>query len=116
MRHRKKKVTLDRKTGPRGLLLRSLAVSMLLHEHVQTTAAKARAVRPLVERCITIGKGGTLTDRRHLLALLAHRPTVAKLMEVLGPKYRERPGGYTRTIRLGRRLGDAAETVRLELV
>ncbi|MBI4433844.1 50S ribosomal protein L17 [Candidatus Uhrbacteria bacterium] len=116
MRHRKNTVILDRASGVRGQLLRTLAVNFVLHEHVRTTAAKARAVRPLVERCITLGKTKTLTSRRKLLAMLADARATTKLIEVLGPRYRERAGGYTRVIKLGPRAGDAAPVVLLELV
>ena len=116
MRHRKSKVTLDRRSGPRRLLLRTLTTNVLLRERVRTTVAKAKAVRPLVEKCITISKQDTLIRRRKLMALLASPTMVEKLITVLGPKYRERPGGYTRTVRIGRRVGDGAEIVMIELV
>lgn len=117
MRHRKKKFTLDRKTGPRRSLLRNLATSVVLYEKVRTTRAKAKAVQPIVERCVTAAKGSNaLTARRKLLTVLAHQNAVRKMMEVLGPRYKERAGGYTRIIKIGRRLGDAAEVVQIEFV
>lgn len=116
MRHRRVGKKFGRKTGPRGLLLRNLTSSVLLHERVATTEAKARAVRSLVEQCITIGKGSSLRERRQLLALLAHPRATAKVLEVLGPRYRDRAGGYTRMTKLGRRAGDNAPMVALELV
>ncbi|MFH1430040.1 MAG: 50S ribosomal protein L17 [Candidatus Uhrbacteria bacterium] len=116
MRHRKVGRIFSRKTGPRGLMLRNLAASVLLHERVQTTEAKAKTVRSLVERFITIGKEPTLHHRRRLLSLLVHERAVAKVLEVLGPRYRTRPGGYTRITRIGRRLGDGAQMVIIELV
>ena len=102
--------------GPRRALLRGLAVSVLLHERVRTTATRARAVRPFVERCITAGRTPTLTVRRRLLATLGDQRAVAKILEVIGPKYRTRAGGYTRTTPIGRRTGDGAPEVIIELV
>ncbi|MBI4262494.1 50S ribosomal protein L17 [Candidatus Uhrbacteria bacterium] len=116
MRHRKNTPTLDRKKGPRASLLRNLTMSVLLYEKVKTTRAKARAVRPLVERAITIAKAGTLADRRRLTGILYHPKAVKKIVEVLGPRYKERTGGYTRTTALGQRQGDGAEIVQIELV
>lgn len=116
MRHRKRSVKLDRRSGPRRRLLRNLAVDVLLRERVRTTAAKARAVRPLVERCITLGKEASLIRRRRLQAILQDDRVVRKLLEVIGPRFQTRPGGYTRVIRIGRRMGDRAEIVQLELV
>lgn len=116
MRHRKRSVKLDRRSGPRRRLLRNLAVDVLLREHVRTTVAKARAVRPLVERCITLGKEASLLRRRRLHALLQDDRVVRKLLEVIGPRFLTRPGGYTRIVRIGRRAGDGAEVVQLELV
>lgn len=96
--------------------MRSLAAGLLLHERIRTTAAKARAARPFIERCITIGRASGLTQRRALTALLEHPRAVQKLLEVIGPRYRTRPGGYTRTTRLGNRKGDNAPEVLMELV
>lgn len=116
MRHRKHTVILDRRSGPRRQLLRVLAVNTLLHERVRTTAAKARAVQPLVERCVTRAKVASLVSRRALMATLGDDRAVRKVIDVLGPRYRERAGGYTRVVRLSRRAGDAAPEVLLEFV
>jgi len=116
MRHRNKNKILDRKKGPRELMLRNLAASILLYEKVKTTKAKAQAVRPLVERLITTAKGGTLTSRRGLIKVLMQKKAVLKAMEVLGERYKTRRGGYTRTTKLGARAGDGAEMVQIELV
>ncbi len=116
MRHRKQKVTLDRKTGPRRALLRNLATSVVLYEKVKTTKAKAKAIQPIVERCVTQAKQGTLVARRQLLAFLTHKNAVQKMFDVLAPRYKERHGGYTRIVKIGRRLGDAAEMVQIEFV
>ena len=116
MRHRNKNKILDRKKGPRELMLRNLASSIMLYEKVKTTRAKAAAVRPLVEKLITISKVGDLNARRSLLEVLLQKNAVLKAMEVLSVRYKERNGGYTRTIKLGARQGDGAEMVQIELV
>ena len=116
MRHRNKNKILDRKKGPRELMLRNLASSIILYEKVKTTRAKAAAVRPLVEKLITTSKAGDLSARRNLLEVLLQKNAVLKAMEVLSVRYKERNGGYTRTIKLGARQGDGAEMVQIELV
>lgn len=116
MRHRKKGKTLDRKKQPRELMLRNLAASVLLYERVTTTRAKGQAVRPLVEHCIRVGRDGNLLARRKLLEFLPVKNAVKKVMDELGPRYKDRNGGYTRTTKLVRRAGDAAEMVQIELV
>ena len=116
MRHRNKNKILDRKKGPRELMLRNLASSILLYEKVKTTKAKAQAVRPLVEKVITSSKAGDLTARRGLIKILLQKNAVKKSLEVLGVRYKTRPGGYTRTTKLGPRAGDGAEMVQIELV
>lgn len=116
MRHRKKGKILDRKVGPRTALLRGLAVSLILYEKMQTTKAKAKTVKPIVERLITRGKENTLTARRHLLKYLYKEAAVKKVLEVISPRYKDRKGGYTRIINVGRRQGDGAEIVQIELV
>jgi len=116
MRHRNKNKILDRQKGPRELMLRNLASSILLYEKVKTTKAKAAAVRPLVEKMISSAKGGDLAARRGLIKVLLQKKAVSKSLEVLGVRYKNRPGGYTRTIKLGTRPGDGAEVVQIELV
>ena len=116
MRHKNKVKTLDRKKEPRELMLRNLASSVLIYEKVKTTEAKAKAVKPLVERMITTAKKGDLTARRKLIETLPQKMAVKKAMEVLGEKYKERKGGYTRIIKLGTREGDGAKVVQIELV
>lgn len=116
MRHRKQGKVLDRTKGPREALVRGLATQVIVYEKVKTTKAKAQAVQPLVERLITTGKKNTLVARRSLGAVLYTDGAVRKVLEVLGPRYQARRGGYTRITKLGRRLGDAAEMVQIELV
>src|SRR5690606_2651838 len=116
MRHRNSGKILDRKKGPREALLRNLATSIILFEKVKTTKAKAKAVRPLVERMITAGKDGGLSSRRKLTSVLYSENATKKVMEELGPRYKDRAGGYTRITNLIRREGDGAEMVQIELV
>lgn len=116
MRHQKNKVTLDRKTGPRAALLAGLAESLILYEKIYTTKAKAKAIRSVVERLITKAKTNSVTTRRRLAADLYTKNVVKKLVEVLGPRYAERKGGYTRTVVVRNRVGDNAEEVLIELV
>ena len=98
------------------MMLAQLAVSVLLYEKVRTTEAKAKAVRAIVERAIARGRENTLTSRRYLLSMLPSKSAVDKVLEVLGPKYKERKGGYTRIVKAGRRKGDGAPIVFIELV
>lgn len=107
---------MSRTKEPRDMMLKNLACSVLVYEKVKTTRAKAKEVRPLVEKSITVSKKGDLAARRKLLASLPQKNAVDKLMEVLGEKYKERPGGYTRIVKLGHREGDGAEVAQIELV
>jgi len=116
MRHRKKTKILDRKKASRNALLRNLATSVIIYEKIKTTKAKAKTVKPLVEKIITTAKKNDLTARRNLLKVLYHKKAVNKALEVLGPRYKDRKGGYTRIINLGKRQGDGAEIVQIEFV
>ena len=116
MRHRKKGKILDRKKAPREMMLRNLASSILIYEKVKTTEAKAKAVRPLVEKLITASKSGDLIGRRKLIDVLPQKMAVKKAMDVLGKRYKERPGGYTRIVKLGIRQGDGAQVAQIELI
>lgn len=116
MRHRSKIKILDRKKAPREALLRGLATNIIIYEKINTTKAKAKAVKPLVEKLITTAKKNDLTARRKLLDVLYHKKAVNKALEVLGPRYKERAGGYTRIIKTPNRQGDNAEMVTIEFV
>jgi len=116
MRHRNKVKTLDRNKEAREMMLRNLAASVLIYEKVKTTKTKAKAVRSLVEKAVTISKKGDLASRKRLIAMLPQKNAVKKAMEVIGDRYKGRSGGYTRIIRLGSRQGDGAEIVQIELV
>lgn len=116
MRHRRKGKTLDRKNGPRKALLRNLATSIVLYEHANTTLAKAKAVKPIVEKLVTTGKQKTLASRRKLAAYLTIESAVNKVLEEIGPRYANRQGGYLRIIKLGARQGDGAEMAQIQFV
>ena len=116
MRHRKKGRTLGRTKAARGMMLRNLASRVLIYEKVKTTEAKAKEVRSLVERAITISKKGDLASRRRLIEILPQKMAVKKAMEVLGKRYKDRNGGYTRIVKVGPRQGDGAKMVLIELV
>jgi large subunit ribosomal protein L17 len=117
MAHRIDGRKLGRKMGPRLALYRNLTVSVLRYEKVQTTEAKAKEVRGRVERAITLAKRGDLTARRAILADFPNEPLVVnKLFDEIAPKYADRTSGYTRLVRVGQRLGDAAEIVQIELI
>lgn len=107
---------MGRKKEPREMMLRNLASSVLIYEKVKTTKAKAKAVKPLVEKMITISKKGDLTARKSLIETLPQKMAVKKAMEVLGKRYESRKGGYSRIVNLGTRQGDGAEMAQLELV
>ena len=116
MRHRKKGKILGRKKAPKEMMLRNLAASIIIYEKVTTTKAKAKVIRTLVEKCITISKKGDLAGRRKLISILPQKLAVQKAMDVLGDRYKDREGGYTRIIKLETRQGDGAEMAQIELV
>jgi len=97
-------------------MFRNLVTDLLLYERISTTEAKAKEIRGLAEKIITLGKRETLHARRQALAFVYDKKVVAKVFDELAQRYAERPGGYTRIIKLGPRLGDGAPVVRLELV
>ncbi|GJL56551.1 MAG: 50S ribosomal protein L17 [Nitrospirales bacterium] len=116
MRHRKKGRQLGRNTKHRRALYRNLVTSLLEHERIETTEAKAKELRGLTDKMITLGKLGTLHARRRALTVLQTKETVEKLFNDVAPRFHSRPGGYTRIIKTRRRPGDAAELVAIELV
>ena len=117
MAHRIDGRKLSRKQGPRIALFKNLTVSVLRYERITTTEAKAKEIRGRVEHMITLAKRGDLTARRAVISQFPNEPLVVnKLFDELAPKYADRNSGYTRIVRIGRRLGDAAEIVQLELV
>ena len=116
MRHRKGGYKLQRNPSARKALLRGLTTSLVLHERVKTTLTRAKAVRPAVERMITLAKRDTLHARRQAAAYLYEPEAVQKLFDSLGPRFADRQGGYTRILRLGPRKGDGAQAAILELL
>src|SRR5437764_10232082 len=116
MRHKVGGFKLKRPVDARNALLRNLATSVIDHERVITTVPKAKAVRPLVEKMITLAKADTLHTRRQAAAVLRTPASVKKLFETLGARFGQRNGGYTRIVKLGPRKGDGAEQAMLELV
>ena len=117
MAHRVDGRKLSRKHGPRMALYRNLTVSVLRYERVKTTEAKAKEIKGRVERMITLAKRGDLNARRAVISQLPDEPLVVrKLFDEIAPKYADRTSGYTRLVRVGQRLGDAAPIVQIELV
>jgi len=116
MRHRKHHGSLGLVSGHRRALLSNMAASLITYGRIETTQTKARAVRPYVERLITLGKRGDLHARRQALAKLRHRPVVDRLFNDVAPVFADRAGGYTRIIKTRRRVGDAAPMAIIELV
>ena len=116
MRHKKSGYKLKRDVGARNSLLKGLVTSVIEHERVVTTVPKAKAIRPLVEKMITLAKRDTLHTRRQAAAFLETPAAVKKLFDKLGTRFGQRTGGYTRVVRLGFRKGDGAEQAMLELV
>lgn len=116
VRHRKKGRQLGRQTKHRWALFRSLVTSLLEHERIETTEAKAKEIRGFTDRMITLGKEGSLPARRRALSFLRSKDVVSKLFGDVAARFKDRPGGYTRMVKTRRRIGDAAELVAIELV
>ncbi len=116
MRHRKAGFKLGRNPSHRRALLRNLTTSVLMEDRVETTVTKAKAVRPLVEKMITLGKKGDLHSRRQALAFMMTRESVTRLFDTVAPRYGDRTGGYLRIVRTGFRKGDGGETAFIELL
>src|ERR1700750_947220 len=116
MRHQKKTIKLGRTAEHRKALLANQVCSLIEHQRIKTTLAKAKAVRPLAEKMVTLGKNGSLHARRTALSVLRQADAVKKLFEDIAPRSAERKGGYTRIIRLGQRRSDAAPVAFLEWV
>ena len=116
MRHKVAGRKFDRAGDERKSLFRGLVKDLMRHERMKTTEAKAKEVRPLAEKMITLGKDGTVPARRRAMAFLNDKDIVKKLFDDIGPRFAARPGGYTRIIKLGPRTGDGAQMAQLELV
>ena len=116
MRHRKNYRKLNRATDQRIALLRAEVAALFRHNQIKTTLPKAKELRPIVEKLITLAKRGDLHARRQAAAMLKQDKDVAKLFETLGPRYKERQGGYTRVLKAGFRYGDMAPMAIIEFV
>jgi large subunit ribosomal protein L17 len=116
MKHRMHTRHLGRSSAHRKALLRNMVTSLLEHERIETTDAKAKELRRVADRMITLGKRGTLHARRRALRTIRSRVVTAKVFDSLAARYRDRAGGYTRVLKLGRRAGDAAPISIIELV
>jgi len=116
MRHGKAGRKFDMPTSQRNQMFRTITSAVIVRGGVQTTEARAKEARRLVEKMVTLGKRGTIHARRQALAYIDDRDVVQKLFDEVAPKYVDRPGGYTRVVKLGQRKGDAARIARIELV
>ena len=116
MRHLKSGRQLSRNSAHRWALMRNLITALLREEKIRTTDPKAKELRRWVERVITLGKQGSLHARRQVLAIVQDKAVVRKLFDTIGPRFKDRPGGYTRLTKIGPRRGDAAPMAVLELV
>jgi len=116
MRHLVKGRKLGRTTAHREAMLRNLVTSFIEKERVTTTVAKAKEARPMAEKLITLGKADTLHARRQALRVLTKESAVTRLFAEIGPRFSERPGGYTRIVKLGMRKGDGASMAILEMI
>jgi large subunit ribosomal protein L17 len=116
MRHRKKGRQLGRTASHRAALLRNMATSLFLHGRISTTTEKAKELRPYAEKLITLAKRGDLHARRLAARKIADKEVLFKLFDSIGPRFAERPGGYTRILKTGHRQGDGADMALIELV
>ena len=116
MRHSKAGRRLGRKTSHREAMFRNMVTSLLNHEKITTTDAKAKEIRVVAERMITLGKRGDLHSMRLAASVIREKSVVSKLFSTIAPRYKDRPGGYTRIVKLGIRQGDAAPISLIELV
>lgn len=116
MRHRVKGRKLSRTSSHKKATMRNMAASLFRHGRIETTTAKAKELRPYAERLITLAKRGDLHARRLAATKIQDRTVLGSLFDEIGPRFAERPGGYTRILKLGNRKGDAAEMSLIELV
>ncbi len=116
MRHKKSGKRLGRNTSHRKAMMRNMVTSLFHHEKITTTDARAKELRKLAEKLITMARRGDLHSRRLVMQIVRDKKTVAKLFDTIAPRYMERPGGYTRIIKLGHRSGDNASLSLIELV
>lgn len=117
MRHKKKGFKLGRVRRQRVALIRNLLVALIMHEKIETTSAKTKALKPKIEKLMTMAKRGNLADKQRLMKhLYNNQIVVKKMLKVMGPRYKDRVGGYVRIIKKGHRVGDAAPVSIIEFV
>ena len=116
MKHNITQKKLNRTTSHRKALLMNLSNALIKHEQITTTLPKAKALRPFVEKIITLGKNGDLKSRRKAISILQDDKNIKKIFDVIADRYKERSGGYTRIVKIGNRFGDNAPTAIIELV
>ena len=116
LRHKISGKQFGRASGPRRAMFRIMVTDLLRHGQIKTTIAKAKAIRPLTEKMVSLGKGGTLHDRRQAAAFFTDKSVLKPVFDDIAPRFQERNGGYTRITRLGVRPGDAAEMALIELI
>jgi large subunit ribosomal protein L17 len=116
MRHQVKRRYLRRDSAHRAALLRNLVTSLIEKERMTTTVAKAKAAKPIAEKMITLAKRNTLHARRQALGYITKESVVQKLFDTIGPRFSERPGGYTRIVKLAPRAGDGAQMAMIEMI
>ena len=116
MRHRKAGRKLGRNPSQRRALFRQMAISMILHERITTTEAKAKTIRPIVEKLVTIAREDTHANRKLIMSKIDHPLATAKLFEIVAPRFTDTPGGYTRINKLEPRRGDAAPMALIEFI
>lgn len=116
MRHRVKGRQLSRTSSHKRAMLRNMATSLFRHDRIETTEAKAKELRPYAERLITLARRGDLHARRQVERRIKDRAVAGRLFAEIGPRFAARPGGYTRIVKLGHRVGDGAEVARIELL
>jgi large subunit ribosomal protein L17 len=116
MRHRKKGRNLSRTASHKKATMRNMATALFRHERIETTTAKAKELRPYAEQLITLARRGDLHSRRLAARKIQDREVLGKLFDDIAPRFVDRPGGYTRVLKLGHRKGDAAEMALIELV
>lgn len=116
MRHRNLKGRLGRPAGHRTALMRNLSIALIRSGRIRTTGAKAKYLRGFIEKLVTLGRDGTMSNRRNVFSLLPHKESVKKLFGEIGPRFVQRPGGYTRVIKEDPRPGDGAAMAFIEFV
>ena len=116
MKHNVTQKKLNRTTSHRKALLMNLSNALIKHEQITTTLPKAKALRPFVEKIITLGKNGDLKSRRKAISILQDEKNIKKIFDIIADRYKERTGGYTRIVKIGNRFGDNAPTAIIELV